>query len=123
VTGSGVPPGWPASVPPPDTPGWERRACGWLFDLCPADLRAHDVLTRQPLVLAFVAQRHVAAALTATDQSIATLRAELRDVVPPEALAQALDALQRERARLSTAVRAVDLVAEALQGQRYRPRL
>jgi hypothetical protein len=123
MNGAGAPPGWPAQVPPPDAPGWERRAAGWLFDLCPADLRAHEVLGRQPVVLAYVAQRHVAAALRATEESIATVRADLRDAVPPEALAQALDALQRERARLTTASRAVDLVADALRGRRYRPRL
>lgn len=119
----GAPPGWPAQVPAPDAPGWERRASGWLFDLCPADLRAHEVLRRQPVVLAYVAQRHVAAALRATEESIASLRADLRDAVPPQALAEALDALQRERARLTTAARAVELVADALRGQRYRPRL
>ena len=123
MSGAGAPPGWPAQVPPPDAPGWERRATGWLFDLCPADLRAHEVLARQPVLLAYVAQRHVAAALRATEEAIGTLRADMRDAVPPEALGQALDALQRERARLTTAVRAVDLVAEALRGRRYRPRL
>jgi len=123
VRARGIPPGWPPQVPPADAPGWERRATGWLFDLCPADLRAHDVLNRQPLVLAYVAQRHVAAALRATDETIATLRADLRDAVAPEALAEVLDALQRERARLATATRSVGLVADALRGQRYRPRL
>ncbi len=123
MNGRAAPPGWPAQVPPPDAPGWERRATGWLFDLCPADLRAHEVLQRQPVVLAYVAQRHVAAALRATEESVATLRADLRDAVPPEALAEALDALQRERARLAATARAVDLVADALRGRRYRPRL
>ena len=27
-----VPPGWPAEVAPPGTPGWERSATGWLSD-------------------------------------------------------------------------------------------
>ncbi len=118
-----VPPGWPAQVPPPGAPGWERRATGWLFDLCPADLRAHEVLQRQPVVLAYLAGRHVAAALAATTGAVATLRADLRDLVEPEALAQSLDALQREQARLEAAVRSVGLVAEALRGGRFRPRL
>jgi hypothetical protein len=118
-----VPPGWPSEVPPPGSPGWERRATGWLFDLCPADLRAHGVLTRQPVVLAYLAERHVAAALTATTEAVATMRADLRDLVEPEALAQSLDALQREQARLQSAARSVGLVAEALRGVRFRPRL
>ena len=74
-------------------------------------------------MLAYVAQRHVAAALRATEESVATLRADLRDAVPPEALTEALDALQRERARLTSAARSLELVADALRGQRYRPRL
>ena len=118
-----VPPGWPAQVPPPGTPGWERRASGWLFDLCPADLRAHEVLRRQPVVLAYLAERHVAAALLATTEAVATLRADLRDVVEPEALAESLDAMQREQARLQAAARSVRLVAEALRGVRFRARL
>ena len=61
----GVPPGWPAEVPPPDVPGWEQRAAGWLFDLCPADLRAHAVLRRHPAALAYVADAQVSAALAA----------------------------------------------------------
>jgi hypothetical protein len=118
-----VPPGWPAEVPPPGAAGWERRATGWLFDLCPADLRAHEVLHRQPVVLAYLAERHVDAALLATTEAVATLRADLRGVVEPEALAQSLDALQREQARLEAAARSVGLVAEALRGVRFRPRL
>ena len=118
-----APPGWPAGVPAPDAPDWERRAVGWLFDQCPADLRAHEVLRRQPLVLAYVAQRHVGGALQATTETIATMRADLRVDVPPEALAQALDALGREQARLASAARSAALVAEALRGVRRRPRL
>jgi hypothetical protein len=123
VTTVAIPPGWPAAVPPPGVAGWERKATGWLFDLCPADLRAHDVLTRQPVVLAYVARKHVAAALHATEEAVATARADLRDAVPPEALAQTVEALQRERARLAAALRAVDLVADALRGVRFRARL
>jgi hypothetical protein len=123
MTARGAPPGWPASVPPPDAPGWQSRASGWLFDRCPADLRAHDVLRRQPVVLAYVAVRHVDAALAATRAAVATLRADLRDEVAPEALGEAVDAMQREQARLEADARATRLVAEALRGVRHRPRL
>ncbi len=118
-----LPPGWPAEVPPPDAPGWERRATGWLFDLCPADLRAHEVLRRQPVVLAYLAVRHVDAALAATRGAVAGARADLRDLVDPEVVGEALEALQLEQARLESAARAVRLVAEALRGVRHRPRL
>jgi len=117
------PPGWPAAVPPPDAPGWQERACGWLFDRCPADLRAHDVLRRHPAVLAYVAVRHVDAALAATRAAVATLRADLREQVEPQALGEAVEALQREQARLEADARAVRLVAQALRGVRHRPRL
>jgi predicted butyrate kinase (DUF1464 family) len=110
-------------VPPPDVPGWERRASGWLFDLCPADLRAYDVLRRHPAALAYVAVGQVSAALAAVQVSLSNARAELRDALPPEAVTEAVEALQRERARLERAARATALVQEALAGTRYRPRL
>ena len=118
-----VPAGWPAEVPPPDAPGWERRASGWLFDQCPADLRAHDVLKRHPLVLAYVAVGQVDGALGGLQAALASMRADLRDAVPPDALAEALDALQQQQAQLEATRRSVRLVAEALRGVRYRPRL
>ena len=120
---SRVPAGWPAEVPPPDAPGWERRASGWLFDLCPADLRAHDVLRRHPVVLASLAIAHVDAALAATRAAVAGARAELREVVDPDVVRETVDALQLEQARLEAAARAVRLVAEALRGIRHQPRL
>lgn len=118
-----VPPGWPREVPPPGADGWQRRAVGWLFDLCPADLRAHEVLRRHPRALAFVAAGQVDAALDAARASIATARAELRDAIPPPAVAEVVAALQLEQARLEAARRALALVADALAGVRFTPRL
>jgi hypothetical protein len=123
VTAPRVPAGWPAEVPPPDAPGWERRASGWLFDQCPADLRAHDVLKRHPLVLAYVAVGQVDGALGGLQAALASMRADLRDAVPPDALSEAVDALQQEQAQLEATRRSVRLVAEALRGVRLRPRL
>jgi hypothetical protein len=118
-----VPPGWPAEVPPPDAPGWERRATGWLFDLCPADLRAHDVLRRYPIVLAYVAVGQIDGALRGVQAAIASVRADLRDDVSAAVLTEAIDALQQEQALLEGSRRAVRLVADALRGVRLRPRL
>jgi hypothetical protein len=118
-----VPPGWPAEVPPPDAPGWERRATGWLFDLCPADLRAHDVLRRHPLVLAYVAVGQIDGALGGVQAVLASIRADLRDDMTPDVLSEAVEALHHEQARLQAARRSVRLVAEALRGVRRRPRL
>jgi len=123
VPTSRVPPGWPAEVPPPDAPGWERRATGWLFDLCPADLRAHDVLKRHPIVLAYVAVGQIDGALGGLQAAVASARADLRDDVAPSVITEVIDALQREQASLEAARRSVRLVAEALRGVRHRPRL
>ena len=118
-----LPPGWPAEVPPPGTPEWERRAVTWLYDACPPDYRAYDVLRRHPAVLARCAAWHVAAAREATRHGIANARVELREVVGVETVDAAVAALEREQARLAALGRAVDVVERALRGERWTPRL
>ena len=118
-----VPPGWPVEVAPPGTPGWERSASTWLFDLCPPDYRAHEVLRRHPVVLARFAVHHVRAGIEAARQGYGTVRADLRDVADPETVAAALAAYEREGARLVATARAVDLVEQALRGRRFVARL
>jgi hypothetical protein len=110
-------------VPPPDVPGWEQRASGWLFDLCPADLRAYEVLRRHPAALAYLAEGQVAAALAAARVSLSGARAALRDALPPEAVTEVVAALQDEESRLEAASLGVALVHEALRGVRRAPRL
>ncbi|MDX6285310.1 MAG: hypothetical protein QOG53_795 [Frankiales bacterium] len=123
MTPAHAPPGWPAEVRPPDAPDWERTAVAWLFDLCPPDYRAYDVLRRYPVVLARFAAGHVAAAQEAARAGLGTARAELRDAVPPEAVESAVAAYERESHRLVGTARAVALVEEALRGRRFVPRL
>ncbi len=118
-----VPPGWPAEVLPPQAPEWERSAVGWLFDLCPPDYRAHDVLRRHPVVLAGFAAGHVASAVSAARDGLRTLRAELKGVVPPDAVEAAIGAYDREGRRLVRTGRQIALVEAALRGERYVPRL
>ena len=118
-----VPPGWPAEVAPPGTPGWERTATAWLLDLCPSEYRAHDVLRRHPVVLARFAVQHVGAGIEAARVGLGTIRADLRDVADPETVAAAVAAFEREGARLVAAARAVDLVEQALRGRRFTARL
>ena len=118
-----VPPGWPEEVRPPDTPEWERTATAWLFDLCPPDYRAHDVLRNHPVVLARFAARHVTAAVEAARLGYSTTRDDLRDVADATTIAAALAAWEREGARLVRQQRAVGLVEEALRGRRFRARL
>ena len=118
-----VPPGWPEQVLPPQAEDWERSAVGWLFDLCPAEYRAHEVLRRHPVVLARFAAGHVAAMVQAARDGIRTSRADLRGVVPGEVVEAAIAAYEREGRRLVQVGRQVALVDAALRGERHVPRL
>ena len=118
-----VPPGWPEEVLPPQAPDWERSAVAWLFDLCPPDYRAHEVLRRHPVVLARFAAQHVGAGVQAARDGLRTVREELRGVVPPEVVEAAIAAYDREGRRLVQAGKQVELVAGALSGKRWVPRL
>ncbi|MCW2623164.1 MAG: hypothetical protein JWL64_2766 [Frankiales bacterium] len=118
-----VPPGWPEQVRPPDAPDWERSAITWLFDLCPPDYRAHDVLVRHPVVLARFAREHVESAVGAARQGLRTVRRDLVDAVGTEVVEAAIAAYDREGRRLVAAGRQIALVEAALRGERYVPRL
>ena len=118
-----TPPGWPAEVRPPGAPDWERTAVGWLFDLCPPEYRAHDVLRRYPVVLARFAAEHVGAGVAAARRGLATARADLRDVVSADVVDAAIAAYEREGARLARMERSVRLVEEALRGRRFVAKL
>ena len=118
-----VPPGWPEEVRPPQAPDWERTAVAWLFDLCPPDYRAHDVLRKHPIVLSRFAAQHVAAAVQAARDGLRTVRAELDGQVGPEVIEAAIAAYDREGRRLVAAGRQVEMVAAALRGERWVPRL
>jgi hypothetical protein len=124
VTGRAhAPPGWPADVRPPGAPHWEATALSWLLDLCPPDYRGHPVLTRHPAVLAWLAGHHLDGQLQATRRALATARSDLGDVVSPSVVAEALEAVEAEEARQLAARRGLGLVAEALRGIRFVPRL
>lgn len=122
-----VPPGWPPQVRPPQAPDWQRTAVAWLLDLCPPDYRAHEVLRRHPPLLARFAGQHVRAGVEAAREGLRTLRADVAEGalgdLPPEAVDAAVGAYEREGRRLVKAGRQVDLVAAALRGERWVPRL
>jgi hypothetical protein len=118
-----LPPGWPEEVRPAGAPDWERTAVVWLFDLVPPDYRAHEVLRRYPVLLARFAADHVAAGLEAARAGWRTVRVELADQLPAEAIEAAMRAYEREGARLAAAARGVEVVAGALRGERWVPRL
>lgn len=118
-----LPPGWPPELPPPGTAGFQRRAVGWLYDLCPPDYRSYSVLRAYPVLLARFAAGHVASAIEAAGRGLATARADLRGVLPPEAIDAAIAAYEREGLRLRRAAVAVGLVDRALRGEQFVPRL
>ncbi len=117
-----LPPGWPDAVSPPRTPDWERTAIAWLFDQCPPDYRAHEVLRRHPRVLGRFAAGHLDGAIAATEQGLRSARADLADL-PPDVVEAAVAAFERERVRLRAARHAVDLIERALRGETWAPRL
>ena len=116
-----VPPGWPEQVRPPGAPDWERTAVAWLLELVPPDYRAHEVLRRYPVLLARFARDHVAAGLEAARAGWRTVRVELADDLPADAMEAAIAAYEREGARLAAAARGVGVVAGALRGERWVP--
>jgi hypothetical protein len=118
-----VPPGWPAEVLPPQMAEWERSAVVWLLDLCPPDYRAHSVLLKHPVVLSRFAAQHVAAGVQAARNGLRTVRAELDGLVDAEVIEAAIAAYDREGRRLVAAGRQGELVAAALRGERWVPRL
>jgi hypothetical protein len=118
-----TPPGWPSAVRPPGAPDWERTAVVWLFDLVPPDYRAHEVLRQYPVLLARFARDHVAAGLEAARAGWRTVRVELAEQLPADAMEAAMTAYEREGARLAAAARGVEVVAGALRGEVWVPRL
>ncbi len=123
MTASSLPPGWPVEVPPPDAVDWVERACAYLLDHCPPDYRTEPVYRRHPLVLGWLAARQAQARLDAARAAYGSVRRELGDAVSPEVLSDTLRALEREGSRLLAQQRSVGLVADALRGSRYVPRL
>lgn len=89
----------------------------------PPEYRRYDVLRRYPVLLARFAADHTAAALEAARSGWRTMRVDLKDVLPTEALDAAMDAYEREGSRLVGVARSVDFVSSALRGQRWIPRL
>ena len=123
VSSPHTPPGWPQSVPPPESPGWQVPATSWLLDHCPADYRGYAGWRKNPVALAWVAVRHIDAQLEAMRQAYREVRVDLGDLVSAEALTQIQSDLEAEGLRLRAAARSARLVYDAMQGKRYIPRL
>lgn len=118
-----APPGWPAGVRAAGAIEWERTAVNWLLDICPPEYRGYPGLRRYPVVLARFAVLHVEASQAAAERGLSEARGVLRDLVGEREVMAALDAWERESARLIGTRRAVGLVEEALRGRRYVARL
>ncbi|MBO0823870.1 MAG: hypothetical protein J2P27_08430 [Actinobacteria bacterium] len=114
-----VPPGWPAAVRPPGSPGFERTAVSWLLDVVPPEYRQHPVLVRHPVALAALARHHVGACVEGARAGYRSARAELGKHLPPAGLAEVLAAYQAEGRRLVATAQAVELVDRALHGDRF----
>ena len=114
-----LPPGWPSQVRPPGSPGWERTATAYLLDCCPPEFRGYPVLRRHPVVLARFAARHVAGECAAAQDGVAEIRTGLPRSVPPQVVAEAVDAWLEQAAYLLRVRRAVGLVEDALRGKEF----
>ncbi|MEP6797804.1 MAG: hypothetical protein ABI890_06640, partial [Lapillicoccus sp.] len=96
---SPTPPGWPPGIPPAHTPGWEDKAVAWLLDHCPADYRAYAGWRKNPVALAWLADRHIEGQVGAMRQAYREARVELGDRVTTEALAEIMGHLEAEGLR------------------------
>ena len=117
------PPGWPQELPPPESAEFAPRAVLWLLDNAPPEFRGHDVFRRQPLVLAWLVTEYLDGAIGALRTSYARVRAEFAAELEPTALDAVLRAVEIEGVRLGRVRREVDMVAQALAGRVWKPRL
>ncbi len=121
--GGYVPPGWPDRVPPPGVDGWEQAAVQFLVECCPPVLSEAGLPRRYPRVLAHLAEGFLTGQRATSIELLTGLRTALAGQVEPEVVAAAVDSLQQMEARLTRIHREVRLVAGAMRGEVYRPRL
>jgi hypothetical protein len=101
-----VPAGWPDSVQPRGSGGFETTAVAWLLDVVPPDYRLHGVLRRSPVALAAVATHHIAACVQGAREGYRTTRTELRETLAPHTVNEVLAAYRSEGQRLVASRRA-----------------
>lgn len=115
------PPGWPAGVCDPDEADFVESAQRWLWDVGSIPRDPESVWTRNPTALAFRVvidlQARVEGARNAYSRARTALGSEGVDVD------QVLSWIEGEAAELQRWHREALLVAEALDGQRWGPRL
>ncbi|MDQ3715384.1 MAG: hypothetical protein M3381_05030 [Actinomycetota bacterium] len=123
MTNRDLPPNWPQAVWAPGTPDWEASATKWLLEQVPPEYRRYDVLRRYPVLLARFAADHATAALEAARTGWRSLRVDLGNQLPAEALDAATDAYEREGSRIAAVAGSIEVVSAALRGERWVPRL
>ncbi|MEV8096740.1 hypothetical protein [Kitasatospora sp. NPDC085879] len=67
-------PPWPGSVAHPDTPGFERSAKAWLFDLGPARWQCEGVFHRRPDELARMVRLYIESELATAQTALHRIR-------------------------------------------------
>lgn len=95
----------------------------WLLDAVPADYRAYGVLRRHPLALARMARHHVTADVEAARAGYRGAAVDLKDHLPPHAVEAVLAAYRREGPRLVRLAASIELVEQALRGERFVARM
>lgn len=115
ATGAGGPPGWPAKVLPPGTPGWEKSVTTFLLEALPSNYQAHaKLLHEHPLALATAAQTHVQLGIEAARAGFRTAAVDLREHLPRHAVDEVLDVYRQEGPRLVALSEAIAVVGQAL---------
>ena len=115
------PAGWPVEVVDPDDPALEQSALRWLWDCGSVERTPTSVWARHPRALAFRAACDLDGRIQGARAAYAQARVALAESGVD--LAEVLAALEGEAARLLRLRREVGLVAEALDGRRWRERL
>lgn len=95
----------------------------WLLDQCPPDYRGYAGWRRNPVALAWLAQRHLAGQVEVMRQAYREVRIDIGPQVTPEALAEIMQQMEAEGLRLRAARRSAELLREALEGKSFVPRL
>jgi len=95
----------------------------WLLDHCPPDYRSYAGWRKNPIALAWLADRHIDGQVRAMRQAYREARVQLGEHLTPEALAEILANLEAEGLRLVAAKRSSALLLEAMRGRRFMPRL
>lgn len=115
------PPGWPHAVCDPDDADFPTSAERWLWDVSSVPRAPGAVWSGQPRALAFRVEADLQARLEGVRSAYARARRDLAGVSID--VAAVLTSLEAEAAVLTRLQREAALVAQALAGRRWLPRL